>query len=375
MKLIVPNNVYVTGTRSFCDRAYWFIDYLYRLQFYQEQPSYFINVRRSQLNARLGRAYSNIIKGLAAKGVVDINPRYVSGRFSKSYRLAKPYREAPYRLVDVNTPLIARKIATHQRAQRNNSDWHPGGRINWANIGKLKLDLVAAKSGANVAEERHFLAQYELNRHQFYSIDEQGRHYHYVAAMPRGLRRFLSFPEDDLVILDFRHCQPSLHTTLYREDCPERQRFVTLCQEGKLWGFLNQLLKRPFDLTCPKQKKVFKETCFRQLFYGPVRENLGYLQSAFAREFPILWERIREEKTPDHAALPRKMQALEASIVIDGTLSSNFFCISIHDAVLTTESDAAKVREVMENVFIKKIGFRPAIEATSLTTTRQGAMA
>lgn len=372
IKLIISDKIKIKGTNSYCDRVYWFLDSLYRIQFYLEHPSFFINLSSTQIATRIGRHYRRIIDDLVTTGLIEVNERYVQGKFSKSYRLTRPYREANFRVETVKTPLIARKIAQQRRRQRNLAYSHRHGRINWENIQKLVFDVESAKRHAVSREARYFLTQYESDRHQFYSIDEQGRHYHYVAAMPRHLRRFLSLPGEDLVILDFRHCQPSLHVTLYPEDCAERRKFIELCQRGHLWGYLNALLKDPYDLSDPDEKSAFKERCFGEIFYRPVNRPPRYLPLAFASEFPLLWERICQEKTPDHAALPLRMQRLEALIVIGGVLSNQYFCVSIHDAIMTTRREAAEVRKRMEAAFVERVRFIPVIEQTEVVAPTSG---
>jgi hypothetical protein len=202
-----------------------------------------------------------------------------------------------------------------------------------------------------------------------------------VTNSPKVIRRFFRFkgcPLIPLVEIDVACCQFLLLFGIYEGSSEaerlEMEKFKDIVQKGTFYEFLDERLEKPYGTA---NRGRLKEVCFTQILFDENRKNPGSVFDIFQKEFPILTERIKKKKEHDSGALAVELQSLEAEIIIFGVLarimkkSSPFFVLSIHDSLLVLPQHVAEAKQMMEEEFIKRLGFKPLIKDKNFATIEE----
>jgi hypothetical protein len=378
----------------FLDKCYYLIDHIYLATLLHKgtldpaapRPYVPIHSRVLQRILTTRHAYS-VKRVLIDLGIIEENQtrhgkiNYCPGICSKEYRFTEQYAEAVFKRIPIITPTLIAKIEAW-RAERNELAIreHGGRQLIKESIEKLKFDKEAAQKYVKQAPyeneaqrcRREITIDHFENKLFNFTTDRAGRFHHIVTLCPRDLRQFISFNEKPLYSLDVTDCQPALHATLYPPDSVERKKFIGIVSRGQFKQFINEKLPVPFNLGDTDQKKLFKQTLFREIFYG---SNYGKHDSditkVFNQEFPELADLIWHKKKYNHRDLPVEMQRLEAAVIINkiaGTFTprqkydKEFILVSIHDCLLTTEKYADEIRIHMLFGFYELLHFYPQIK-------------
>jgi len=142
--------------------------------------------------------------------------------------------------------------------------------------------------------------------------------------------------------------------------------------QDDFWQFMNDAAGRRYDLSDPDQKDLLKEQMWAQVFYGWKEEKPkpnAVFARAFEKEFPVLWKLVQNAKSGKRGNLPRGMMATEADVVmaaVEKLASSTAPVISVHDAIVTTATNADAVRRALLDVF-KELGLVPVLTVLPLT--------
>lgn len=366
MYFLIPISVSISGKPLDLDKSHYILHKLTHHSMTRKNPSLYVNLYSQYLKETVGKNYRKIIEELKSQEIIQENSRFCQGRFSKSFRLHKKHWDKEITSVKSISAHLSRRIQidNFERANRA-SKVKSSSRTNWSNIKKLQFNAKLAK--AAYPNDEAIINWVSNGLTQYFSICGQGRQYHAIAGMNSHLRKFITLPNERLSICDFTHSQPSLHAILYGDSTPrEKGDFVDLCRTGQLWKALNSELSSPYDLKIPWQKKQFKESAFKNLFYSSRNKRMNEYSFWFSGRFPALWSEMQKVKEGGTDKLPKMMMKIESEIVLDKVMSRDHFCVSIHDAILTTEKDAPVIKSRMEKAFFNKIGFLPTVETTIL---------
>jgi hypothetical protein len=138
-------------------------------------------------------------------------------------------------------------------------------------------------------------------------------------------------------------------------------------------------------LMLTNHRKQFKQALFRDVFYGDNRAHYSRhsgVASTFRKEFPSVWKFIQEQKIGDgdrsFARLAQNMQQRESQYMI-GTVCVRLArfhpeipLLTIHDSILTTNTNAPTVERIMQEEFAR-LGVRPQIRIEQAIRHAEGA--
>ncbi len=122
-----------------------------------------------------------------------------------------------------------------------------------------------------------------------------------------------------------------------------------------------------YNLDCSIEKGFMKQEAFELLYGSPFGGPTEFCLF-FEGRFPDLMKLMDKMKIPHKEALPLMMQALEAKIVIDRVAVQlatefkedvDFFLISMHDCLLTTQKYVKIVQERLLDGFETELKWRP----------------
>jgi len=211
-----------------------------------------------------------------------------------------------------------------------------------------------------------------------WTTDKQGRNYTLMVSVPRNLRRFFSYGNQPLWVVDISSSQPLLHALLYPDYCDEKKKYLTIVEDGRLLDFLNDASGGTFDLDDPDDRSELKSQVFQEVFYSYSESQKGSpkpFATVFRREFPVLSAAIKETKNTSgpkqSGPLAKAMQQTEAEAVADAILSLKdkpYPLISIHDAIVTTEDGLVDVQQALKDTFTTA-GLNPPLTVKRLTIT------
>jgi hypothetical protein len=220
------------------------------------------------------------------------------------------------------------------------------------------------------------------------SVCPFGRYHSWLTRLPKELRSCLSVAGEPLTELDVTCCQPLVLGLTCREffksgtarkrllersfddgkcpyrfdrtdlqtpgprDVPDVERFIELCEEGRLY---ESLQVRPGD---PEDRARVKQQLFAEVLF--CRNTVPYrrpLLDRFKALYPAVAAVLFELKKRHHARAAWVLQNLEARLVINRccgrlmTEQPDTVLYTIHDSILCRRRDVASVRSVVENVF------------------------
>ena len=100
------------------------------------------------------------------------------------------------------------------------------------------------------------------------------------------------------------------------------------------------------------------------------------IAQAFEAEFPLLAERLREQKTGNYRKVAREMQLMESKIMVWGVLNDlllekKITCLSIHDSICCFEEDIKTVEKSMQKFFHQEMKFLPRLKVEHLVPQSQ----
>ena len=397
--LLTSNGIKVS--RIMADKYHYLIDLLYLCRVIQKlNKTDYIPVNCDILEYFLTSKHAGLVKdNLVAAGVLETDGLYSRGKKSLGYRFAPEYR-GKFCRVPVNQDSFAEKIvAVHTKRSAEAIKGNPVFSHIYAWLKQVEIDVVGARNfvesrypllseGKTMKERKQYKNRFDERESRFRSIkrlaeadwsassDKQGRFYTNYVQMARNVRSFCKLGGEDIYQADYSALQPSLLATLYPHDCPERNDFIRILETD---GFYKYLADRytsdqgeSYDLDDKEQKKEFKKLVFSNFIYCENRVPSA-MRNLFTYELPILAGLIINEKTEDYKSLPKKMQSLEARLVLSiviPRLMEQFPAIpllSVHDCVATTHNYLAVVKEAMGMAFLEFAGFGIGVKTEKVT--------
>jgi hypothetical protein len=254
-----------------------------------------------------------------------------------------------------------------------------------------------------------------------FTIDQSGGRLHTpLTNMPSILRNFLTTSEDEpLVSIDIRNSQPfhmvmmfnkefwkrtSKHITLYKKDKEiydylspvmkgsstlikfpqlattlditglQQGEYMRQIQNGTLYEFMSDAFMRKSGLKNVEKyfgtRERTKRTFLHMMYFDPNKGNVPMkaIFKKFAELFPAESKIMTLLKSRDYRDFPIMLQKIEVDILLKKVgaevyrHSREIPLYSIHDSLVTTVSNLNVVRDIINQVYEKELGFRPSLK-------------
>lgn len=341
------------------------------------QDGHFINIHSDAWVTVLGRNYYKAtLASLEQQQILETNDKYAAGRFSKSYRLTEHHRVPRY---------IAHPLDQHQktplRIRLAADDWV--GQALADQFGKVLLPDSYRPKGWNQPVIQ------QIRNHEYYATRcPYGRFHTSFTGLNKAARRLLmTLNRDPLHELDVSHAQPLMIPAMMRRAgykiSTSTQKFITLCESGKLYDHLADACQaaglllgdcyqpgtwgshwKPQTIQRSNAKKSFIVVLFCEndmMLAHPVFRIVEAL-------FPDVAQFMVDAKTAESPQLARDCQRCESGMLIDGACASllrqfpDAAFLTIHDAILTTAAFLPFVASAIWQQF-GELGIRPTLKA------------
>ena len=336
------------------------------------KKGFFIPVHRDHFKREVGNQYHDAIKALVASGAIEVNPRYSSGNFPKSYQLSEELRSC--------------EVREYQLKRSRTSDG--GEKVLKHLSGNVAKQLFLSLLGIRCPSDSESQSKWDrvrfnfINRGRYHaSRCKQGRfHSNFTPISKAGRRLLTSANGNPLFEVDVSCCQLLLLGAKFRKTSPlaglmVEPEYIQLCEAGQLYDcILNDL-----RISCPDldtDRDFVKDKLIKFIFQknyeftyqkgkGNIRNPVG---PVFKRLFPNLYQCIELAKADDHTTLAHDLQKLESTIMIDRVCanllkrSPDASLVTVHDSILCEESLQHEVLEEIKSQFKAMCGVSPHIK-------------
>ena len=358
----------------------------------------FVNLHCSRLRRfritrnKISFSHQCLLNILIDEDLIEVNSKYSSGKFSKSYRISKSSVDGRYNGVKVNLDLVYHKdikareywvemYPNHASLITNtyNAKINIDELINWLTINQgVEIKPKPNRNGKMI--KRYLtpeLAYYYINKclrvnfgDLWFSVCDAGRFYSNVVNLPNVCIPFLElYNQKNLLSIDIPNAQPLLLGKFIK--CP-KYRYDT--QSGKFYDNLSRaifLLKTPHEdfnsLTIKEKNKLREETkiaTFRYIFFNNNPLKGGVLFNSMETLYPGVMEQVNIIKS--NSKLSQVLQGLESEIIVDGVgMNPDLLVITKHDEVLFIPEMAEYVMAEIQNKLME-YGFKVKLRINPL---------
>lgn len=326
-----------------------------------------------------GNRYLQLIQHGIDEGQIIKSPRgYVIGSQSNEYMLDSKLLDFSIQQTYALTVKAASKIWVTRPTKRKKAfiknsvarakiaDGVDGLRFNYS----AAFDFVAEITDPEHQAHRVAVLSQLITDGQMWATDKQQRNYTTIVTIPSELRRFFTYKGQDLCVIDINSSQPLLHSLLYPDNEPEKEKYLEVVRTG-FWDYMNDITGEKYDLSDDEEKNLLKDKIWPQVFFGKVQTpwwGKGEYATAFKNSFPVLWEEIKKAKTEKYEDLSKAMQSIEATGVmgvVAKLAKKPYPLITIHDAIVTTKENAIEVGLAIRAEF-DKLGLKPKLSFKEL---------
>jgi len=365
----------------------------------ERRAGFWIPIHWQQWREILGSRYKAAIRQAVEAGYVEANDHYSVGRFSKSYRLAKRYRRPK-----TDRYILRRTLSTASRIRIDETD----------TVGQLLVDQFKRVRLTGTASGWDGFCAAQIRRGAFYATRCQyGRFHSTITGLKRAVRSQLIVDGERLIELDIANCQPLIlgliassrpktqpttpntqptttnnqtnHYSICRAFLTDQKvtNYIELCERGDLYEYLERRCRGRLTLRdCipadrwhryatdrPLTRKDVKRQFLVMLFADVATTTRMPLFDVVSAEFPTVTDFILESKRACYQDLARRCQQMESTMIIDGACGKilqahpEATILTVHDAILTTKSDAEMVADYVRKEF-ERWGVTPSFHGT-----------
>ena len=329
-----------------------------------------------------------IIDFWIAQGVVETPGSYQVGVRCKAYRFTEQYQDD--RAVDVGfveDKFEKKVMLLKKKESRGTLDMTKIQNVFLQfNLSELRVDLVPAQLEIN---QRIYMAglvndtdtqdKCDLDTIAIHAIaeepprahrDEKGHRLHTnFTNLSKYMRKHLYIETGEVLRnLDVSNSQPLFLCVLLMQHVKQMEQdmldYIQHCETGQLYEkMMVEMGHNPKD---KQARDRMKKRLFKCVFYGQNASASTYKEWAvFSSMYKSVAEFITQAKKTDHRSLSHRMQKAEAALILDTVIKqiaeayhpSDFFATTIHDSIVTTESNAPYVKELMTQAFAQ-VGLR-----------------
>lgn len=316
-------------------------------------------------NKKIG--YKALLSALYSVGLIDINDKYSTGSFSKSYRVIIDFIGDHYEEVDLDFE----KIFTNYKSKKYWLSKYPEYKNQINNAYKLKVNIKqyhrwlidnngnplkpTMKNGRfhyrNINPERtleYILESIKINMGiLWFKISNEGRFYNSTTNLSYTALPFCTLDRRKIYEIDIVNCQPLLLSKIL-----SNQQYRKDVEEGIFYEKVADKLG--------KTRNQFKILSYRFIFFNNKKLNSGIIYNVLEELYPGLITELN--KLRDEMNISCEMQRIESSIMVDkiGKVK-NITCLLRHDAVFVVEEDIELVKTLMISEF-KNLGINIKIK-------------
>lgn len=313
-------------------------------------------IGRSIRNNDVKRVKTDLIK----LGIIETDGKWRKGKKSLGFRFTPQYRGQ-------KVATLANSFPKQPEITNTTKEGHA---YLFQNLQKVTIEP-AAYDFIN-EEYREAVNKYNCNwissdfiadKEWFFSSDKNtGRVFNNITNLSRDLRKFLRLDGKPVFEVDVANSQPLLLYASYENKTgAEAQRYLQIVESGKFYELLQAL-------TGEDDRKKIKVQ-FLTFLFSEEKDLAKWklpIENAFAREFPELTAIIAAMRKADKDALWKKLQSLEASLIIGKVVPKcqalGLRVLTIHDSLLTLEEDVKTVKALIEEVFASNLGVKVTVK-------------
>ena len=390
---------------------------------------YWVPMHSSVQRAILGRRYSDHLRQLIDRGIIERNdsywagdPTYGSRPFTKAVRFTERYRTGRFRLFQL-TRVASKRAATKVR-NVDPQNLEASGMHLWQNLQRFGLanpEKVTGDTWTYYTVARWTRGDHHATRCQY-------RRFHSLLTQsPRSLRQHITIDgSSETAIVDVSACQPLLIGNLA---AAAQQQAATgdkrgkgagptnvmlrtfeksasvpsdiwdwwhLCETGRIYDHMLDRIRRwpepAFQwLTLKSGRSVqidlrdatrdaIKRSTLVSAFDRQERTERNPLFRIVCEDFPSIAAFVRKAKSEGHEALARRLQEFESRLIIDGAIDSIRRThpaepvSTIHDAIFCRASFAPTAANAIRDQFAQW-GMHPKVKAETFGQSKPTAAA
>lgn len=384
----------------FYDKCNWLITELVK-DSYSDRDNLedFSNIHSRTLKKILGdRNYRSIINTLKQLELVEENPKYSAGKFSKSYRLTEKAHHKGLKKTPIYSNRFQEKLQNYSDelyASLRTNDLFEKLLIHTSNLFIVNqphhLSVEVIKSAQEEAKFDESKNEYDLDadkvilklsaHHSYFdaflelntvsdpqklvesliffepSISKYGRVYHLTSSIPRKVRQSMRTKKGEFLFeVDMSSAQPSILFLewLRRSKADSKLRGATFDQETQL--LLKLVLQGGIYKYIQDHSTFCKSLKYQDLKWAILstlnaKKNPSEMNIELKRLFPSFMNWINSFKVGEdgHKEISHIANNVEASIFVEvyKRLPKDMFALIIHDSILTIEAHTEHIKDAL----------------------------
>ena len=374
------------------DKCNWFISQIAKKSYsIDKEFNEFVNINSNTFKEVLGRDYKSVQELMFKLGLVEENPKYSKGNFSKSYRLTKRAIKKGISYVPIYSkrfttnynkyldkkfdkvyadPLFRKLLDNTAQIKLLNEpdnfvlplipdpvykEWEDGTVTNISELNHYQMDRYSAyfKALLRLNETSDPRDVYKSTISFEPSVGRTNRVYHLSASIPRLIRECLRTKDNELIYeVDMASAQPSILLLEWlralknsTEPLTSKQRIeANICFDlvvnGGVYKYIQDNSKYCRDLPYSDLKESILKTLNARYYPSQLHKELSKL-------FPEFMNWVYQiKKKHGHERVSHVGQSTEANIFVEvyKTLPKNMFALIIHDSILCTKENTDFVK-------------------------------
>jgi len=405
MKVYIPSNIDLSKERH-ADKYYYIISTITCRRIFDKsiKKNDFVPISSKILRNVINSRYKERINNLLEMGIIEVDDSYLTGEWSKGYRVSPEYQNQKLKMVNIHDKRINQKVSEFN-ADKLKEIILPQHKYIYDCLQQVDINEKEAIKyvNENVYEyEKNSIHKIMINNLKriktncSWEIGKTGRIYNNVTNFPRDLRKFLRWQKTPLQEKDISNSQPvffnkliddyiqdHFHTTSPSTTLLENPIYVSTISETLLYKnlttkgiFYDYLMERFIkgheqydylldDLIINEPRDIFKKIFFGRVFYCEDKWITNEREE-FKILFPHVSEIVTYYKKDNYKNLANSLQKLESDLIINHVVprlsNQNIYCLTIHDSILTTPDKLETVKEIILNEFENQYGIVPTIK-------------
>ncbi|WP_430817877.1 hypothetical protein [Carboxylicivirga sp. RSCT41] len=307
--------------------------------------------------------YKHILDLLTEKGIIEINDKYSTGRFSKGYRLTEEFimllnkYDNELLTLDVSDSTYDLLIGNCPKPT------HPELLLHWESLHKIEIDLQKAflaiddlKKTNPQRATRAFKDVINFLNKRFHVSrkKETGRVTSLFNLCVKEIRECFTYQGEQIVELDLKSSQPYFYANelvKYNPTSKDVQRFYDIVVKEDVYEYIGTRI----GIT---ERKKIKEEFYSYMYKTKVYKSdmlKPKVQTVIEKEFPEV-HTIMDNLCKDETPLWLRMQKQEADIFVGSVnnfLSKGKIALSVHDAIAFPKSMRKSVMYQLKARFSK----------------------
>lgn len=334
----------------------------------RRKQKHWIPFGRTAGMAHFGSRWFSVFKAAQGSGLIEVNPRYSKGRFSKSVRLSDPYRTGEYELY-----ALSRKPRNSARPKTGALD--AKGQWLYQCLHDFYLDEIASSD----PWESHAAARVH-RRDLFATYCEFGRfHSNYTSLTKRLRYRLHTKAYDPLCQLDVANCQPLIIAGMAKKqsNAPDVKLWLSDCEAGRIYESILEVFQdgsvqghrsgRLKPAKAFQTRDAIKEPFLIALFSSVPDMHTNAVYIAIKHRYPTIARYLEQIKSTYYQALAHQCQRLESEIIIrtvcPNLLPSGRPIFTVHDPLIVTSDLSEFAESEIRHAFRQRLSVEPMIKA------------